>query len=47
MKKSRKKRPPRPENLPGAIKYRPPKGKKGDRPLERIKRGLAPNNPKS
>ena len=35
----RAKRAPRPD-LPGAVKYRPAKGKKSDRPLERIKQGL-------
>lgn len=38
----RTKRAPRPEKLPGAVKYRPPQGKAGDRPLERIKHGHAP-----
>jgi hypothetical protein len=36
----RAKRAPRPDQLPGAVKYRPAKGKKSDRPLERIKQGL-------
>ena len=48
MKKTKqKKSPPRPEKLPGTIKYRPPKGKKTDRPLERIKRGFSPSKPSS
>ena len=43
MKKAKRKMSaPRPEKLPGAIKYRPATGKKGDRPLERIKRGHLP-----
>lgn len=36
----RTKRAPRPEKLPGTVKYRPPKGKKSECPLERIKHGL-------
>ena len=36
----RAKRAPRPDKLPGTVKYRPAKGKKSDRPLERIKQGL-------
>jgi len=48
MKKTKStKRPPRPEKLPGTIKYRAPKGKKGDRPLERIRRGFSPVKPSS
>ena len=48
MKKTKsRKRPPRPEKLPGTIKYRAPKGKKGDRPLERIRRGFSPEKPVS
>ena len=39
----RAKRAPRPEKLPGAVKYRPAKGKKSDRPLERIKHGFTPH----
>lgn len=31
-------KPPRPDKLPGKIKYRPPRGKSEDRPLERIHR---------
>jgi len=43
MKKAkRKKSVPRPEKLPGEIKYRAASGKKGDRPLERIKRSHPP-----
>ena len=32
-------RPPKADTLPGKIKYRPPQGKKEDRPLERIAQG--------
>lgn len=46
MKKSRSMpRAPRPEKLPGTVKFRPPKGKSGERPLERIKRGQPPVKP--
>ena len=46
MKKAKKTpRAPRPEKLPGTVKYRPPAGKKGERPLERIKRGQLPTKP--
>jgi hypothetical protein len=38
----RTKRAPRPEKLPGVVKYRPPRGKKSDRPLERIRLGHSP-----
>jgi hypothetical protein len=33
-------KPPAPDKLIGAIKYRPPKGKPQDRPLERIRQEL-------
>ena len=33
---------PRPDKLPGEVKYRPPKGQKGERPLERIRKGRPP-----
>jgi hypothetical protein len=40
MKKTKRKRSaPRPDQLPGEIKYRPPTGKASDRPLARIKQG--------
>ena len=45
MKKKKTKRnisAPRPDRLPGEVKYRPATGKKGDRPLERIKQGHPP-----
>jgi hypothetical protein len=46
MKQTRqKKHAPKPEKLPGAVKYRAPKGKAGDRPLERIRQGHTPNKP--
>jgi hypothetical protein len=44
-KTRRKKTAPRPEKLPGVVKYRPPKGKKNQRPLERIKHGFVPGKP--
>jgi len=39
----RARRAPRPDQLPGTVKYRPAKGKKSDHPLERIKQGLVPH----
>ena len=45
MPVSKSKRAPRPEKLPGRIKPRPARGKVGDRPLERIKRGFLPQRP--
>ena len=40
--KKRKKRLPAPDKLPGKVRYRKPMGKKGERPLERIKRQQPP-----
>jgi hypothetical protein len=34
--------PPPADKIPGTIKRRPAKGKKSDRPLERIRRGMPP-----
>jgi hypothetical protein len=34
--------PPPADQLPGKIELRPPKGEEGDRPLERIRKGLPP-----
>lgn len=36
----RKTDPPRPDKLPGPIKYKKPTGKKEDRPLEKLHRVL-------
>jgi len=36
-KKTKQQSPPEPDRVPGVIKYRPPKGKKSERPLERIR----------
>lgn len=47
MPVSKSKRAPRPEKLPGSVKSRPARGKTGDRPLERIKRGFPPQRPRS
>ena len=38
----RKQSAPAPDKLPGAVKYRPPKGKRSERPVEQIRRGPAP-----
>ena len=35
-------KPPPADKMPGTIKRRPAKGKKTDRPLERIRRGMPP-----
>jgi len=35
-------KPPPADKIPGEIKPRPAKGKKMDRPLERIRRGMPP-----
>ena len=43
MTKRPKKTAPKPEKLPGEVKYREPSGKEGDRPLERIRQGQPPN----
>lgn len=50
MKKKKTKRKisaPRPDKLPGEVKYRPAKGQKGERPLERIRQGRTPQKPTS
>jgi len=35
-------KPPPADKIPGEIKRRPAKGKKSERPLERIRRGMPP-----
>ena len=40
--KKRKKSAPKPDKIPGEVKYRAPKGEEGQRPLERIRLGKSP-----